>query len=276
MHKRQSSGFLVATILALGLTAGLAGRADAQYRVPGSADTVGEDYNVELSFNFWRSTPTAIVSSEALGILGSDVNLVTDLGIEKRTLKDLRVVLRPAKKHRFRINYLPISYLAETQIKREFVFNGLRYRVGLPVSTDAQFKAWRFGYEYDFLYRERGFLGVLFDVKYTDVNIGLNSPIGEEFTKAVAPLPTIGGVARVYAAKNVALNAEASYFKIPESASEDYKGRYVDFDIYATFNPHKNVGVQAGYRSIDVFYDAKNDTGSLTFKGLYFGGTVRF
>jgi hypothetical protein len=25
-----------------------------------------------------------------------------------------------------------------------------------------------------------------------------------------------------------------------------------------------------------VFYDAKNDTGSLTFKGLYFGGTARF
>jgi hypothetical protein len=273
MQKLQFYRRLVATLLAFGLTAGLA---EAQYRVPGSADTVGEDYNVEVSFNFWRSTPTAVVSSEALGILGSDVDLVSDLGIEKRTLKDLRVVLRPAKKHRFRINYLPITYLAETQIKREFVFNGLRYRVGLPVSTDAQFKAWRFGYEYDFLYRERGFLGVLFDVKYTDVNIGLNSPIGEEFTKAVAPLPTIGGVARVYAAKNLALNAEASYFKIPESASDDYKGRYVDFDIYAMYNPHKNVGVQAGYRSIDVFYDAKNDTGTLTFKGLYFGGTVRF
>ncbi len=117
---------------------------------------------------------------------------------------------------------------------------------------------------------------MLFDVKYTDVNVGLNSPIGDEFTKAIAPLPTIGGVARVYATRNLALNAEASYFKVPDSASEDYKGRYVDFDVYAAFNPHKNVGVQAGYRSIDVFYDVKNDTGSLTFKGLYLGGTVRF
>ena len=273
MQKLQSSRVLLATLLALGLTAGLA---QAQYRVPGSADTVGEDYNIELSFNFWRSTPTAIVSSEALGILGSDVNLVTDLGIEKRTLKDLRVVLRPAKKHRFRINYLPISYTAETQLKREFVFNGLRYRVGLPVSTDAQFKAWRFGYEYDFLYRERGFLGVLFDVKYTDVNVALNSPIGEEFTKAVAPLPTIGGVARVYAAKNLALNGEMSYVKVPDNLSETVEGRYLDFDVNATFNPHKNFGVQAGYRSIDISYLVDLDSGTLTFKGLYFGGTVRF
>jgi len=80
----------------------------------------------------------------------------------------------------------------------------------------------------------------------------------------------------VYAAKNLALNGEVSYFKIPESASEDYKGRYVDFDFYATYNPHKNVGVQAGYRSIDVFYDVKDDGGTLTFKGLYFGATLRF
>jgi hypothetical protein len=273
MQKLQLFRLAFVTLLGFGLSAQVV---EAQFQVPASSMVVGEDYNVEVSFNFWNPTPTAIVNSEALGILGTDVDLVNDLGIEKQRLKDLRVVLRPAKKHRFRISYLPMTYDAEGQVQREFIFNGLRYRVGLPVATTAQFKTWRFGYEYDFLYRDRGFLGVIVDVKYTDVNVGLLSPIGDEFTKAVAPIPTIGGVARVYAARNLALNAEASYFKIPESASDEYRGRYVDFDIYATFNPHKNVGVQAGYRSIDLFYDAKDDSGTVTFKGLYFGGTVRF
>lgn len=262
----------------LALLAGLllsAAPARAQFPAR-DTQAVGEDYHVELSFNFWNPTPEAIVNSEALGILGTDVNLVTDLGIEKSMLKDVRIVLRPAKKHRFRINYLPMTYDASTTITREFIFNGLRYRPGLPVNTTAQFKAWRFGYEYDFLYRDRGFLGALFDVKYTDVNVGLLSPIGDEFSKAVAPVPTVGLVGRAYVVKNLAINGEISYFKIPESASDEYKGRYKDFDVYATFNPHKNVGVQAGYRSIDVFYNAKSDTGTLTFKGLYFGGTVRF
>ena len=264
----------LAAVTALALLA-VAVPAQAQFPARGDA-VVGEDYHIEASFNFWNPTPEAIVNSEALGILGTDIDLVTDLGIEKQRLNDLRLVLRPAKKHRFRISYLPMNYDASTTITREFVFNGLRYRPGLPVQTTAQFKSWRFGYEYDFLYRDRGFLGVLFDVKYTDVNVGLLSPIGDEFTKAVAPLPTIGAVGRVYAARNVALNGEVSYFKIPESASDEYKGRYLDFDVYATFNPHKNFGVQAGYRSIDVFYLSKNDTGTLTFKGLYFGGTARF
>jgi len=249
--------------------------AAAQFRPPQAA-VIGEDYHIELSFNFWNPTPEPFINSEALGILGTDIDLVNDLGIEKQRLKDLRLVLRPGKKHRFRINYLPMNYDAESTVRRTFVFNGLRYPVGLPVATTAEFKAWRFGYEYDFLYRERGFLGVLFDVKYTDINVGLNSPLGDEFLKQAAPLPTIGGVARVYAAKNVALNAELSYFKIPESASEDYQGRYLDFDINATFNPHRNVGIEAGYRKIDLNYLAKKDSGSLIFKGLYFGSTVRF
>ena len=273
MLKLQLPRLVFATLLGLGLSAGVS---HAQYRVPATSSVIGEDYHIELSFNFWNPTPTAIVNSEALGILGTDINLVDDLGIQKRRLKDLRIALRPAKKHRFRINYLPITYNAESQVKREFVFNGLRYRVGLPVSTTAEFKAWRFGYEYDFLYRDRGFLGVLLDMKYTDVNVGLNSPIGDEFTKAVAPLPTIGGVARVYAAKNVALNGELSYVRVPENLSDKVKGRYLDFDVSATYNPHKNVGVQAGYRSIDISYLADLDSGALTFKGLYFGATVRF
>ena len=240
------------------------------------SDVVGEDYHVEFSFNFWNPTPEPIVSSEALGILGTDVNLVEDLGIEKQVLKDLRLVLRPATKHRFRIQYLPMNYDADSTVRREFVFNGLRYPVGLPVQTTAQFKTWRFGYEYDFLYRERGFLGVVFDAKVTDVNVGLLSPIGDEFTKALAPIPTIGAVARVYPAANVALNGEVSYFRVPDSVSDEYKGRYIDFDVNAMFNPHPNFGVQAGFKSIDIFYQAKNDTGTLTFKGLYFGATARF
>ena len=274
MQKLQLPRLVFATLLALGLFAGVA---QAQYRVPDTTSTtVGEKYRFEVSFNFWNPTPATIVNSEALGILGTDINLVDDLGIEKQTMKDLRIVLRPAKKHRFRINYVPLTYEAEGQVRREFVFNGQRYRVGLPVSTTAQFTTWRFGYEYDFLYRDRGFLGAIVDVKYTDSNVELNSPIGAEFAKQVAPIPTIGAVGRVYATKNLALNGEVSYFKMPENAWEDHQGRYVDFDVNATFNPHKNFGVQVGYRSIDVFYAARKDTGTLTFKGLYFGGTARF
>lgn len=248
----------------------------AQYRPPADP-AVGEDYHVEVAYGFWNPDPSLLVNSEALGILGTDVDLVDDLGIEKKRLGKLNVVLRPATKHRFRFEYLPIKYETDSvPVQREFIFNGQRYRVGLPVSTLADFKTYRIGYEYDFIYRNRGFLGVLFDVKYTDVNVELNSVIGNEFTTAVAPIPTLGLVGRAYPVKNLAIGGEVSLLRVPENLSDDWDGRYTDFDLYGTLNFTKNVGATVGYRSVDVFYRVDNDSGTLTFKGLYLNGVVRF
>lgn len=248
----------------------------AQYSPP-METAVGEDYHVEASYGWWNATPGLIVNSESLGILGTDVDLVEDLGITKKNLGRLNVVLRPATKHKFRFEYLPVEYLTDSvTLRREFIFNGQRYRVGLPVSTTAQYNTFRFGYEYDFIYRSRGFAGVLLDAKYTDVRVELLSPIGEEFTTAVAPIPTIGFVGRGYVAKNVAIGGEVSFFRVPDNLSEEYDGEYTDFDFYGTVNFTNNVGATVGYRSLDVFYRANSDQGSLTFKGLYFTGVVRF
>ncbi len=264
-------GMLCVAVLMLGV-----GSASAQFRPPADP-AVGEDYNVEVSYGWWNADPSLIVNSESLGILGTDVDLVDDLGITKRKLGRLNVVLRPATKHKFRLEYLPIKYETDAvQVRREFVFNGQRYRVGLPVSTTAELKTYRVGYEYDFVYRSRGFAGVLFDLKYTDVNVDLQSPIGREFTTAVAPIPTIGFVGRGYVARNVAIGGEVSFFRIPDNLSDDYKGRYTDFDLYGTVNFTRNVGATVGYRSIDVFYQADNDTGALKFNGLYLSGVLRF
>ena len=116
------------------------------------------------------------MSSESLGIIGDNVNLVTDLGITKKRLGSLNLVLRPAPKHKFRFNYLPIKYAAEGAVQRDFTFNGQRYRIGLPVNTTADLTTYRFGYEYDFLYRDRGYLGVLIDLKYTNIDVDARQP----------------------------------------------------------------------------------------------------
>jgi hypothetical protein len=219
-----------------------------------------------------------IVSSESLGIPGSDIDLAADLGIEKKRIPELRLVLRPATKHKFRFNYLPIRYSAESVVQREFVFNGQRYRLGLPVNTTADLTTYRFGYEYDFFYRSRGYIGVLLDVKYTNIDIELDSPIGAEFTSQVAPIPTIGVTGRGYLTENFSVTGEVSFFKIPENLGEqlEAEGRYLDYDFYGTVNFNRYVGAQAGFRSIDVFYEQDLDSGALNFTGWYFGAVVRF
>lgn len=263
-------------LVALGVL-GAVSDASAQYRRPGSA-VVGEDYRIEASYGWWNAQPSLIVNSESLAILGTDVDLIEDLGIEKHRLGKLDLVLRPAKKHRFRFQRLPIHYEADGVVSRAFVFNGQRFNVGLPVRTSANFDTYRIGYEYDFLYFAKGFVGAMVDVKYTNVSVDLRSPIGSEFTKAFAPIPTFGFVSRGYPVPNLAITSEVSFFRVPASLAEQLEGdgSYTDFDLNATYNFNRFIGAQAGYRRVNIFYDVDRDSGTLKFTGLYFGGVVRY
>jgi hypothetical protein len=246
-------------------------------QLAGLADpATGERYNVEIGGYLWFPAPDIVVSSEGLGIPGTDIDFVTDLGITRETIPELRIVLRPARKHRFRINYFPLRYTADTVLQRSIVFNGQLFRAGLPVQGTFDVDIWRFGYEYDFVYRDRGFVGFIVDLDYHDVDVTLASVIGSEFARARAPSPAIGGTGRIYVAPNVSITGELTGLRIPEGIDEDLRGRYVDFNIYGTLNFNDHVGVQGGYRWLDVNYRVEDDAGSIVLKGWFFGGAARF
>lgn len=268
---RAAALFLCAVLC--GLVA--ATTADAQYAVGGDP-AVGEDYHVEVQLGWWNPTPEVFVSSQSLGIIGSNIDFVNDLGIAKTRFREIRVVGRPARKHKFRFAYVPISYAADATLARSITFNGVRFNVNLPVSSSLTWKAYRFGYEYDFVYRDRGFVGLILEANYTDVNVELTSLVASEFARAKAPIPAIGGIGRVYVARNVALTGEITGFKLPQIGDEMNEGRYLDFDFYGTINFTNNVGASVGYRSLDVQYLIDNDSGDFKVKGWYFAGVVRF
>jgi len=254
--------------------------ASAQYRPRAAQEGVfGEDFHIEAGYNFWNAEPSLIVNSEGLGILGTDIDLVHDLGIEKRRLGMFNITLKPSKKHRFRFQRMPIKYETDAYpVQRQFIFNGQLYNVGLPVTATIDFSTYSFAYEYDFLYFPRGFVGANVGVKYTNVDVDLNSPLIHEFVTAAAPIPAIGFVGRGYVTPHLSIDAELSLFRMPENLQQQIEGNgsYTDFDIHGTYNITKNVGAQVGWRRTAIFYNQDTDTGDLQFKGMYFGGVVRF
>ncbi len=274
---RKMTGVLICSVL---LSIVVAARADAQYRKYPAAESaaIGEAYHIEVSGDLWKPSPALTISSEALGIIGDEINAVDDLGFESTRFKELRVVLRPGKKHKFRFDYIPIKFEAETTLRRDITFNGILYRASLPVNSALDWKAYHFGYEYDFLYHDRWYVGLMLEAKYTDVNVNLNSPIDSEYASIAAPIPAIGGVVRVYPLSSVSITGEINGFKLPTSVDKDkrYDGKYLDFNVYGTVNLSANFGAQVGYRKMDVMYKVKKDTGDFTLKGLYFGAVARF
>ena len=251
--------------------------AEAQYSVPRtSARAIGETYWVEVMGGMWNPTPQGLIQSEEFGILGSEIDFVDDLEYQKKQFADFRFVLRPGKKHKLRVQYVPVSYSSETVFRRPITFNGLRYDPNLPVATQFDWKVWRFGYEWDFVYREKFFVVVILEAKYTQIQAKLSSPVNPDvFTSAKGPIPALGGIARVYVLPNASVTFELSGIKIPR-IDDKYEAKYIDWDLYGTFNVTNNFGVTAGYRVMDVMFIADRDGGEMKLKGLYFGGMARF
>jgi hypothetical protein len=258
-----------------------AASAHAQYRQYKAAEqtAVGEAYHAEFSFDFWNPNPSLTIAAQSLGIIGDQIDAVADLGFAKTTFRELKVTLRPGKKHKFRFDYTPITFVSDNwNLKRDIVYNGIRYSANLPVNSQLALKQYGFAYEYDFLYKPRWFAGVVLGAKWTQVHSEIQSPVDHENYDVQAPIPTIGGVFRGYVMKNVAVTVQYDYFKLPTSVDKQgrYDGRTTDLNIYGTINLSNNFGAQVGYRSMGLMYKAEDNSGDFALKGLYFGAVARF
>jgi hypothetical protein len=252
--------------------------ARAQYAPVKTSDpATGEKYHFELSGIFWQPSPDITISSSALtGEPGTAINLRADLGVENQSLYEVRGVIRPARKHKFRVDYMPIQYSADKILEATIIFNGQRFDAGVPVSTEVDWKIWNLFYEYDFVYRDRGFAGILVGAKYNDVRVDLTSPLTAEFTSAKGPIPAVGGIGRVYFAANISVTGQVTLFDMPDEVANDWNGDMYDIDVYGTVNLTNNFGITGGYRSLEIDYRVELDSGRIDLSGWYVGGAVRF
>src|SRR5438876_7532215 len=80
--------------------------ARAQYR-PIAATSPAESYHVELGAGFWNPTADMQITS---GAGGSTVDLKQDLGLQDKKFSEFQLVVKPALKHKIRVQLVPISY----------------------------------------------------------------------------------------------------------------------------------------------------------------------
>ena len=164
--------------------------AAAQYGRPTMNDpATGEKYHVEASYGFWHPDLEATISSEQLGIIGTEIDVKSDLGYTDEAIRQFRLVLRPGRKHKFRIEYIPVKFEGDTTLNRSLVFNGIEFNAGLLVQSQFEWDTWRLGYEYDFVYTDRFYAGFILEVRQTKAQLQLDSAIDSEFTEARAPSP---------------------------------------------------------------------------------------
>jgi len=249
----------------------------AQYRPrPVATTSPAEAYHVELAAGFWNPTADMQITNTAQGQAGSTVDLKNDLGLQDKKFAEFQLVIKPALKHKIRVQFIPISYTQTGTPKADLIFAGQTFPAGTAINSTLDWKAWRFGYEYDFVSNYRGFVGAIVDLKYTDVNATLTSGSRTGTASAEAPIPALGGIARVYLASNLSLTGELTGFNLPGGWIKTTSGHYADMDFYAMLNFADAFSVRGGFRKFDVAYTLTNDTGTLKLDGWYLGAALRF
>src|SRR5437868_4443525 len=116
--------------------------ARAQYR-PRASTSPAESYHVELGAGFWNPTADMQIAS---GPNGSSVDLKNDLGLADKKFGEFQLVIKPALKHKIRVQFIPISYSQTATTTRALTFNNQTYPAGASIASSLDWKAWRFGY----------------------------------------------------------------------------------------------------------------------------------
>jgi hypothetical protein len=254
-----------------------AGRAHAQFNAP-AKPAPGEDFHVELGLMYWKPTPELTLSTSGLSAAGIDhVDFVKEFDIQDERFKELRVTLHPGRKHKINFSNVPVRYNQDATLERTITFRGQTFPVSVAANADIKWDLLRIGYEWDVVSASRGLLGITADLRYNHVQGVITAAnVGTASTDQKAPIPAIGFVARAYPHRNFSITAEVGGFKVPESWSERFQGKFVNADFYGTLSFTRFLAVQGGYRSVVANYVVDEDLGDLKLKGVYFGGLVRF
>ena len=275
MHRVQIRPILTTAALVTAVCYGYAPTAAAQFFAQPSELPIGEDYRVEVLGGVWSALPDITISSDEFGIAGTKINFIDDFGIRARALGEFRLRLRPGQRHRFRIDYIPASYSAQSTPEQRLVFRGIAFDVSEPVTSTMVWRTSRLGYQYDLIQRSRGYAGVIIEARYTELEAALENATGREFVRARGPIPSLGVMARVYPLSMIAVTTEISFFRLPKDVVEGYAGEHLDLDVSGTINLTRQVGAQFGYRSIELSLTTVGEEADLRSNGVYFGILLR-
>jgi hypothetical protein len=163
-------------------------------------------YKLRIDTGFYYSDPTG--SIHGASDTGS-IDLTKDLGFNSYPTFSGKVDWKFTRKNHFYVSIIPLNTSHQTVLDRTFTFQGQTFTAGLTASSSLNTLAVAPGYQYDFIRRKRGHLGLglqfdLFDTKATinaaaqvtgdGVHHGAVSASGS----LLAPIPVAGPDFRFY------------------------------------------------------------------------------
>ena len=230
-----------------------------------------ESYRFEVGSQWWGTAPDLGIQTGRLVEAGV-VELADEFGIDTKWGSNLRGTVKLHPRHRLSFEYLPIRLDGSAVLTREITFGNRTFTPGQALA-DFRWTLWRAAYEWDFLMRPAGHLGLLLSANYNDVRASVHANGRGEVAAVDAFLPAVGLRARYSPHPRVSFTPEMNLFKF---TGDEVEGSLQDFDLGGIIHVTRPIGLKVGYRSVSADYLAEQDIGDFRLSGAYVGFVSRF
>lgn len=218
---------------------------------------------LKVEGRYWFSNLDSEIKYTEAGIMGTEINLIDDLGMDdSENFQEGRITLEMGN-HKLRYAYTPLSWDGQKAITQSIEFGGKTYTATTQVDSSLDLKYHRLGYEYDFLDVLDNKIGVIFEIKYFDIDARLKATGIDESTTAKAPIPTIGVTGQVAIPFLFSVGGELSGITLGS------RGYLFDGEVVVSYHPLPLITISGGYRILKMKLEEGDDKALFDLKGPF-------
>ena len=231
-------------------------------------------FDLGAQAEYWIPTFDGDVRVDNNGIVGTEVDLKDDLGVDNENFPGVKAYFGIGN-HEITLAYSRIEFSGAKRINRNIIFNGDEYIRHSYVESNLNTNMIDFEYQYKFLNLENilaGFsLGLIGKIKYLDGDVSMRSSAHDNKENIRVPVPMIGlGVNIGILADILEARAKLVGFGYDDDVSYEAMA-----DISLT--PFPFLDIHGGYRIMSIKIDDVNDLSTkMDFYGPYAGLSISF
>ena len=233
---------------------------------PAHAQSLDDDYWVRVS-GFWAKVDTDLsVSSVANATTGSEIDLEEDLGFDdSEFLPSIYAGARLGSGFSIIAEYYSLDRDSMVSLARDIVFEDVTYPAAATVTSTFATDIYRLAVGWEFAREENFAIGGALGLHATNIEVGIEGQgsiggaglqIEQRREDFLAPLPTIGLFATFEPMPGLTLGARADYMSL---SIDDYDGRLLNAEAWASYRFMRNVGVGLMWRHVDYRLDVEKE-----------------
>jgi hypothetical protein len=232
------------------------GFAHAQYGGGGGRPNNSEAYKIRLEYRFFEAALEGSVAKGFGALPGTDIDVVTDLGFADDRRWEFRGAIRLGPKMKLRGGYTAIDYGAQQLLERRIRFDDTVFQSGEDVASSLKGAFYGGDFEYDFIARPQGFLGLTAGARAPDVDYVISSPnTGKRELGTYRPVvPMLGVIGRFYAGRVSIEGSGASFVAVSGRKA-------IEAEIGARIHVSDRFALSGGYRYLSFKANAGGDLG---------------